>query len=193
MIEEDDVGPVTAPAPGAAWRLVRRFIDVGFWLLLIGVLGWKLGPQLLSATGTGDTAIPAPAFEVTTFDGETVSLESLRGKVVLVNFWATWCPPCRQEMPSFERVWRDRRGDGLVILGVSTDRIGADAVREFVRDRGYTYPIAMAPTTMTRDFGGARVLPSSFLIDRAGSIRHEVTGYFAEPALRAALNRLLEE
>jgi peroxiredoxin len=96
-------------------------------------------------------------------------------------------------MPSFERVWRDRRGDGLVILGLSTDRIGADAVREFVRDRGYTYPIAMAPITMTRDFGGARVLPSSFLIDRAGRIRHEVTGYFAEPALRAALNRLLDE
>lgn len=96
-------------------------------------------------------------------------------------------------MPSFERIWQERRGDGLVILGVSTDRIGADAVREFVRDRGYTYPIAMASLSMIRDFGGARALPTSFLIDRAGNIRHEVTGYFAEPALRAALNRLLDE
>jgi peroxiredoxin len=199
---QDRIGdhePAPEPEPGAAaargslWRTIQRFIDVGFWVLLIGVLGWRFGPQLLAATGTGDTAIPAPAFEVTTFDGETVSLESLRGKVVLVNFWATWCPPCRQEMPSFERIWKERRDDGLIILGVSTDRIGADAVTEFVRDRGFTYPIAMAPGSMIRDYGGARALPSSFLIDRAGNIRHEVTGYFAEPALRAALNRLLDE
>lgn len=188
--------PGHAPEPGRAkraWRTVQRFIDLGFWLILLGVLGWRFGPQLLAATGTGDAGVPAPAFETATFDGETISLAALRGKVVLVNFWATWCPPCRQEMPSFERVWRERRDDGLVILGLSTDRIGADAVRAFVSERGYTYPIGMAGYEVTHAFGGARVLPSSFLIDRTGNIRHEITGYFAEPALRAALDRLLDE
>lgn len=191
-VDGDATGPEAA-RPRAKRSGWRRAIDGALWLLVLGMLGWRFGPQLLAATGVGDMAIPAPAFEVSTLDGDTISLDGLRGNVVLVNFWATWCGPCRLEMPAFEQVWRERKADGLVILGLSTDVTGAAAVREFATARDITYPIAMAPRMTIRDFGGIRALPTSFLIDREGRIRHQVTGYFAEPALRAALGRLLDE
>ncbi len=136
---------------------------------------------------------PAPDFVLTTLEGEPVTAESLRGKVVLLNFWATWCPPCRVEMPGFQDVHDEFSDDGFVVLGVSTDRTGRAAVTEFLRERGITYPVAMADGAVVNAYGGARVLPTSFLIDRQGRIRHEVRGYFAEVALREAVRRLLEE
>ena len=162
-------------------------------MLVLGYLGWALAPQVGAAIGAGDGGRPAPAFQLTTLTGDTVSLESLRGKVVLVNFWATWCPPCRVEMPGFQRVYEDRADDGLVILAVSTERGQTELVERYVSDREVTFPVAMATAGLVRAFGEPRKLPTSFLIDRHGRIRHEVTGLFAEPALRLAVDRLLEE
>jgi len=121
-----------------------------------------------AASGAGGGNVPAPPFALETLNGEPVSLESLRGKVVLVNFWATWCPPCRVEMPGFQRVWEDRRDEGFVILALSADRGGNRIVHEFLDDRGITFPVAMATGTVIRDFGGVRAYPTSFLIDREG-------------------------
>jgi peroxiredoxin len=168
-----------------------RFLDRALWVLVLGLLAWRFGPQLLAATGLTAGEGPAPAFEVTTLDGRLITSDSLAGKVVLVNFWATWCPPCRLEMPGIERVWRARRGDGFVVLGLSTDHAGVDAVKAFLAEKGVTYPVAMATPSLVRGFRGYRGLPTSFLIDRAGVIRARVTGFYAEPALRAAVSRLL--
>jgi cytochrome c biogenesis protein CcmG/thiol:disulfide interchange protein DsbE len=171
--------------------VVGRVIDYGLWLIVLGLLAWRFGPQLLAVTGLAGGEGPAPPFEVTTLDGRLISSDSLAGKVVLVNFWATWCPPCRLEMPGIERVWQARRQDGFVVLGLSTDQTGADGVRAFLQERGVTYPIAMATPSIVRAFGGYRGLPTSFLIDRDGTIRYRITGFYAEPALRAAVSRLL--
>ncbi len=135
----------------------------------------------------------APDFELTTLTGVPVTRDSLRGKVVLINFWATWCPPCRIEMPGFQSVYDDNVDRGFMVLGVSTDAAGRRPVLDFLRDKGITYPVAMASGRMVNDYGGARVLPTSFLIDREGRLRHEVRGYFAEVALRKAVSRLLDE
>lgn len=135
----------------------------------------------------------APDFQLTTLTGEPVTRDSLRGKVVLLNFWATWCPPCRIEMPGFQSVYDDNVDRGFMVLGVSTDAVGRRPVLDFLRDKGITYPVAMANGRMVNDYGGARVLPTSFLIDREGRLRHEVRGYFAEVALRKAVSRLLDE
>lgn len=163
------------------------------WILILGLLVYRIGPQVKAAFGAGAGDSAVPAFALRSLDGELVSTDDLRGKVVLVNFWATWCPPCRFEMPGFQRVYADKRDEGFVIVGISTDRAGEGVVREFLEERGITYPVVMATGSVVRDFGGVRALPTSYLIDRNGIIRQEVTGIFAEPTLRMAVNRLLAE
>ena len=182
----------TNPDKGArpAWR---RWVDIGLWVLVLGLLFYRLGPQLGAALGVGGEGSAAPEFSVQTLSGDSVTLSELRGQVVLLNFWATWCGPCRVEMPWFERLHRERSGDGLVILGASTDIGTPDVVRRFLTERDITYPIAQASPALQRAFGGVRGLPMSFLIDRQGRIRHKVIGIFAEPTLRAAVDRLLAE
>ncbi len=175
-------------------RSVRgRLLDVGLWSIVAGLFLWRFGPQLMAAVGVGGGSVTAPAFQATTLDGETIRSEDLRGQVVLVNFWATWCGPCRLEMPGFERVYRDLGGDGFVILGLATDVTGEAGVRKFALGRGVTYPIAMATAESKRALGGYRGLPTSILIDRQGRIRYRITGFYAEPALRAAVSRLVRE
>jgi len=171
----------------------RRAVDIALWALVLGLLVYRAGPQVGAALGLGGEGSRAPAFELHTLDGETVSLAELRGRVVLVNFWATWCAPCRLEMPWFERLYRERSADGLVILGASTDVGAPDVVRRFLSEHAITYPVVQASPSLEQSFGGVRGLPTSFLIDRRGRIRHRVTGIFAEPALRAAVDRLLAE
>jgi cytochrome c biogenesis protein CcmG, thiol:disulfide interchange protein DsbE len=168
-------------------------LEAAAWLLVLAFLAYRISPQVKAAFGVGAGDTLAPEFQLQTLDQEPVSLASLQGKVVLVNFWATWCPPCRIEMPGFQRVYEENRDDGLVVLGISTDRAGEAVVREFLTDRGLTFPVAMANAEVVRSFGDVRTLPTSFLIDRSGRVVQEVRGIFAEPALRMAVNRLLAE
>lgn len=174
-----------------AW--LPRWIDRALWVAVAVMLIYRFGPQVAAATGLGEEKRPAPEFALRTLEGDTVTLASLRGKVVLLNFWATWCPPCRVEMPWFERLARERAADGFVVVGASMDRGTPDVLRWFVDEKRITYPVGVASNAMARAYGGNRGLPTSFLIDRQGRIRHTVTGIFAEPALRAAVDRLLAE
>ena len=190
-----DRNPPDHPAPGPAPRrgrpALRRALDLALWVAVIGLLVWRFGPQVGAALGLGRGSEPAPDFEVVTLTGDTLRLSELRGRVVLVNFWATWCPPCRLEMPGFQRVWEDYRDRGVVIVGLSTDRGVRSDIEAWVRERGITYPVAFAPGSVVRAYGGARVLPTSLLIAPDGRIAHRVEGFYAEPALRAAIRRLL--
>lgn len=163
------------------------------WGAVLALLAWRVGPQAAAALGVGAPDSDAPALTVSTLDGDEVSLAGLRGQVVLVNFWATWCPPCRMEMPGFERVWNSRREGGLVVLGLSKERGDEPGVRAFLAERGITYPVAVTGPEAAEAFGGVRALPTSILIDRQGRVRHRVEGFFAEPALRRAVDRLLDE
>ncbi|HEY0995055.1 MAG TPA: TlpA disulfide reductase family protein [Gemmatimonadaceae bacterium] len=179
-----------APDAGARrWRIVERLL----WALAIGFIGWRVWPQLAASVGVPTASAAAPDFHARTLAGDSVSLDSLRGKVVLLNFWATWCPPCRVEMPGFQSAWESRRDKGFVVLGVSTDLRGEQFVRDFLAERGYTYPVVLGTQELVRSYGGARVLPTSFLIDRQGRIRHEIKGIYARPLLEAAVDRLLAE
>jgi peroxiredoxin len=180
------------PPPSPKRAGLGRAFDVALWGAVIAVMVWRFGPQIGAALGLGATDEPAPDFAVETLGGDTIRLADLRGDVVLVNFWATWCPPCRLEMPGFQDVWEDYGERGVTILGLSVDRGDRSAVEGWVIDRGITYPIAFAPGTVVRDYGGAGVLPTSILIDPHGRIVHRVEGFYAEPALRAAIKRLLD-
>ncbi|MBX3174067.1 MAG: TlpA family protein disulfide reductase [Gemmatimonadaceae bacterium] len=174
---------------------LRRWLSP--WnLLTLAVLLWaapRLLPHLGALVGlrSGPDAVPVYAYQ--TLDGGAVSADSLRGKVVLVNFWATWCAPCRAEMPLLEAMYERHRGAGLVIVGLAVDRVSTDAVAAFVRDRGVTYPIAHVDARAEAVFGGVRGYPTSFLLDRSGRIRHTVMGPIGPLSLEPAVRRLLAE
>jgi thiol-disulfide isomerase/thioredoxin len=163
-------------------------------LLLIVVLIWA-APRLLPHIGallnikTRDAT--SPSYRVTTLDAESLSSEQLKGRVVLVNVWATWCLPCRVEMPMMQSTWERHRNDGLVVLGASVDRGDPSTVRAFLGARHITYPVAIVDQTFIDALGGVRGYPTSVLIGRDGHVRHRVIGPIGplslEPALRRAL------
>ena len=166
------------PVVRARWRRLLTPWN----LVTLAVAVWaapRLLPHLGAIAGveTGDRR--SPRYDVTTLDGARLTTESLRGKVVLVNVWATWCGPCRAEMPLLEQMYERHRDAGLVILGLSVDRGPVEAVRRFVRARGVGYPIAVVGPDGDRPFGGVRGYPTSLLIDRGGVVRHEVLGPLA--------------
>lgn len=177
----------------SAKRTPPRVVDVLLWAAVLALLAWRVGPQAAAALGVGTSRDEAPVLSVAMLDGSRLSIRELEGQVVLVNFWATWCPPCRMEMPGFQRVWDSRRARGLVVLGLTNERGREDEVRQFLAERGISYPVDVAGPEAAEAFGGVRALPTSILIDREGRVRHRVEGFFAEPALRHAVDRLLDE
>ena len=136
----------------------------------------------------------APDFAVPDLAGQAVRLSGLRGKVVLLNLWTTWCPPCRDEMPSMERLYQKLRDRGFVLLAVSQDEGGKAAVEPFVRDLGLTFPVLVDPEHQVGDRYQVWGYPESFIIDREGRVVERVIGPrdWTSPQQVAALERLLE-
>lgn len=111
---------------------------------------------------------PAPDFTVPQLGSGSVGLKELHGQLVFLNFWATWCLPCKEEMPSMERLHQRYKSRGFVVLGMSVDRNGP-AVAPFVKRLGLTFPIGLDPDMTVADRYRVRALPSTFLIDRKGN------------------------
>jgi peroxiredoxin len=109
----------------------------------------------------------AQDFALPTGDTRTFRLSEQRGKLVFVNFWATWCGPCREEMPAMERLWRQHRERGFLVVAISVDS-DPTLVGPFVKKGGFTFPIVLDPKLSAANAYGVRALPSSFLVDRQG-------------------------
>ncbi len=184
--------PVTPNAPTRSFRW-RTWLE---WAFTLGVLAFavhRLGPQLGALAGVGPDLGRAPDFTVVTLDGDTLRSAELEGQVVVVNFWATWCGPCRLEMPSLQSLHEDRADEGVVVIGLSTDVGSAEPIRAYAEELDITFPVARATNDHRRAFGGIQGIPTTFLIDRTGVVRHRVVGYFTPPALRLAVGRLVDE
>lgn len=182
-----------APAPRSRRRLLFEWGERIVFAALLVFLLIRLGPQLGALTGVGPDLGSSPSYAFTALDGSAIDSDALRGQVVVLNFWATWCGPCKLEMPSLQSLHEDRAEDGVVVIGLSTDVGSSDAVADFVEERGFTFPIGRATREHRAAFGGILGIPTTYLIDRSGTVRHRVVGYFAPPALRVAVGRLVDE
>lgn len=133
-----------------------------------------------------------PEFNGRTVDGRTVSLASLRGKVVVLNFWATWCQECRPEMPMFERLHREFAAQGLMVLGINA-REGTEAVRAYAKELGLTFPLILDSKGEINGTYGVIGLPTTFLIDRNGQAVALAVGprEWANPSARTLIQTLL--
>ena len=118
----------------------------------------------------------APDFQLEDTHGNPVSLSSLRGKVVLVNFWATWCPPCIEEMPSMERLNEIMSGDDFVMLAINTENNGRSTVPAFLKKTPYTFPILFDDKAVVQQSYGVYKFPESFVIRKDGTIDQKIVG-----------------
>lgn len=143
------------------------------------VMAWTLAGALAACSGAMEdgprrptTGEEAPPYAAATLEGDTVSLESLRGSVVLLNFWATWCAPCRYETPFLQSLAEEHEAEGLRVVGVSMDTGDAnELIREFMDEYGVTYTILADPQMRGMDAYQILGLPGTFLIDRDGTLR----------------------
>lgn len=156
-------------------------------LLLIPVLALLLGAAAPRTPALGE---PAPAFSLTTFDKRKVTLAELRGKVVVINYWATWCAPCKAEMPMMHRYFKANQARGLEMFGVTTE----DSLPKYQLKRVselLSYPLS---NRISGGYGAIdNSLPSTYIIDRKGVLRHAKKGAYSAAEFKAALDPLLAE
>jgi len=175
----------------------RRILYVG--LLALGLVWIGLTADRSGASTNGLIPAPvagflAPDFSLTARDGASYQLSSLRGKVVLVNFWASWCGPCRSEMPAFQRVYNDYKDSGLVVLAVNTAwQDTVDGREAFIAEYNLTFPILLDESQTTSRLYRIQAMPTSFLIGRDGIIRLAIVRPLSETSLRAQVTSLLNE
>jgi thiol-disulfide isomerase/thioredoxin len=185
--------PTDATRLPAALRLLAAVLCAG---VLAGPAAAAELPPLSNKVTALSEPVPAPALHLDDLDGVGHDLAGLRGRLVLVNFWATWCPPCRREMPSMERLHRTLKDQGLTVLAVD---LGEDAETVFAftgqLDPAPTFPMLMDPEGKTAEAWGVLGLPTSFVVDPQGRIVLRAVGgtEFDDPALIEQFRRRLPE
>ena len=136
---------------------------------------------------------PAPSFTLQDLKGKTVSLSDFKGKVVVLDFWATWCPPCVKEIPHFIALYEQYKDQGFAIVGISVDREGISVVKSFARKYQVNYPILMTDGQVDKAYGGIPSIPTTFVIDSAGNIRQKYVGYRDKAVFETDIKALLAE
>ncbi len=146
-------------------------------------------PPSGSTTGWGN----APDFTLTTPEGSSLTLSSYKGLVIILDFWATWCPPCREEIPDFVQLYAQYKDQGLVIVGVSLDSDGSSAVQPFVNAQGINYPIVLGygEKDLMDRYGGITGIPTTFVIDQKGDIVEKYVGYRSKDVFEGKIKTLL--
>ncbi len=148
-------------------------------------------PQASVEGGSAGSSM-APNFTLPSVDGGSKSLADYRGKVVMLNFWATWCGPCKREIPDFIEMQDAFRDDGFEIVGVSLDQPGEEGtVAQFVRQNGINYDVLHGNGEIAQAYGGVRSIPTTFLLDREGNIVSSKVGLQSKAAWEAEIEKLL--
>ncbi len=187
-----DTAPLSTPASWRRWRFALAFSVA---LVLGGA--WVFASRMPIEAAEGATREPAPRvghpapdFSLLTPEGEPLSLSGLRGQVVLLNFWATWCPPCRAEMPALQDAYDRFKGEGFVVLGVDQFEL-PQQVGRFLSTFGITYPNVIDETGQVSRAYGVFSIPQTFFIDREGVVQKIVPGPLNLPQIAAEVGALL--
>ena len=147
-------------------------------------------PALSNVPGARE-GVTVPDFTLKKVGGGTLELSSLRGKAVLIDFWDTWCPPCRAAMPHLEEI-SNTYADDLVIVGIAFGRQGEAAVAKFIKDQGLTFEFVMADQKIIIDYGGLQSIPTTFLVDRNGLVVKKCVGGQSKSSYENAVKAVLE-
>ncbi|RME46594.1 MAG: TlpA family protein disulfide reductase [Chloroflexi bacterium] len=200
-LETENVAASTGQHSGGAGR---RFVALVVLLAMAGLIGLFARGLAKPGQTPGGVAVntqlgeveirsgPARPFELTLFDGTALTLDELRGQVVMVDFWASWCPPCRAEAPSLARVYREYRGKGVEFVGIAIWDT-AEGARNYVQQFGVTYPSGLDPKGRLAMDYGVTGIPEKYFISRDGTLVKKFNGPMDEAGLKQVLDELLAE
>lgn len=161
---------------------------IGFVVLALGLF-WE-GYAVNNTAPHLPPTQKAPNFELANLDGQTVRLDDFAGQIRIVDFWATWCPPCRAEIPHFNAL--TTKYPNVAILGISLDQEGPSVVRTFAKEFQIQYPLLMGNIETVQAFGNIQSIPTTFVIDQNGLIVKKYVGYRPESVFEADIQALLK-
>lgn len=179
----------------------KKLSSVYLWaaagIVLLAATYFIFGKNETQATPTATRyALPpaevsgvAPGFSLADMNGRQVSLSDFRGKVVILDFWATWCPHCRREIPDFIKLQSEYGSKGVQIVGIALDQ--PEKVRAFVQDNGMNYPVLLGTDEVSSRYGGVESIPTTFIIDKAGRIAAKYEGFRSKETFESQIKQLL--
>lgn len=163
------------------------------WILIPLVLVLFVYAKAEISGNSGEEYPQAPEFTLEDLKGSKISLSNLSGKVVLLNVWATWCGPCKKEIPDFIEAYEQYKDKGLEIIGISVDRISQSKVLQFTEKYKINYPVAMTTSKLTKDYGPFPAIPVTIIIDRNGKIRYRKIGQVDKKFVENWFTKLIAE
>ena len=170
---------------------------VGSLLAVFALIFFTTVSEKKAPVDSAGNGVAAPLFSLNTLSGEKIHLADLKGKVVILDFWATWCPPCKEGIPHLNQIYREYRKDGLVVIGISLDRNGPEEVRRFLDQKGVEYLNVMGSEEVFQAYSGLpglgkiKGIPTAFILDREGRVQRKFVGLTPRQTLEAAIKPIL--
>ena len=169
-------------------KTAKKWTPSPLTLILLGLIAWLWFRPPADVSELNQVTSP---WQVTLPDGHVLTSEALKGKVVLVNFWATWCPYCRKEKPVIDAFWQDTRGQGFEVISISVDD-SPEKIAAWMQDKGYAFMAAPTNASVIAAFGNVSSVPTSFIVDAEGRIRHKIAGQLHYARLEKLVTPLLK-